>query len=72
MVQQGKTKGERMMDTLKRYCEIDHKSDYRPTLSGHIKVDRLNDIYDAWGKGLEKQAMKFVKEMEEKYGKKKT
>lgn len=69
MVQQGKTKGERMMDTLKRYCEIDPKSDYRPTLLGHIKVDRLNDIYDAWGRGLEKQAERFNKEMEEKFKK---
>lgn len=59
-----------MMDTLKRYFEKDPKSDYRPTLLGHIRVDRLNDIYDAWGRGLEKQAIKFAKEMEEKFKKK--
>lgn len=54
MVQQGKTKGQRMMNTLKKYCEIDPKSDYRPTLLGHINIDRLNEIYDDWERGLEK------------------
>ena len=72
MVQQGKTKGQRMLNTLKKYCEIDPKSDYRPTLLGHINIDRINEIHDSWERGLEKQAKKFVEEMEEKYGKKKT
>ena len=70
MVQQGKTKIERIVERIITFR--DNYSNYESVRVGRLDLDRVNDIYDCWFKGLEKQAERFNKEMEEKYGKKKT
>lgn len=66
MVQQGKTK----IESIKRYIEVDLNK-YRSRVSS-IDTSRVGDIWDAYGENLKRQAERFNKEMEEKYGKKKT
>lgn len=69
MVQQGKTKSERIIERLITFN--DNYSRYESIRVGRaVDVDRMNDIYDCWAKGLEKQAERFNKEMEEKFKRK--
>lgn len=71
MVQQGKTKIEGIVERIITFR--DNYSNYEPIRVGRaVDIDRMGDIYDCWAKGLEKQGERFKKEMEEKYGKKKT